>query len=119
MKYRGWKQDKTTIDRQRKGIAFDVVTQLLSEYHKKHGVLSFWDIIHFLGSCSKEHEELIEKKTDRDRFFRYVRVELELALGVPVKRHFSDECGKTDDGYLNWFFKRRFIWNNKAEKQGK
>jgi len=110
MRYKGWKQDRTTIDRERKGIAYDIATQCLSDYHRRNYVLSFWDILHFLRGCDKRHEELIEKKTNRDRFFRYVRVELEQVLGVSVKRHFTDECGKTDDEYLNWFFKRRFIW---------
>ena len=111
MKYKGWKLDRTIIDRERKGIAFDIATQCLSEYHKKNCVLSFWDILHFLRGCDKRHEEIIRKKTNRDRFFRYVKVELEDILQTPVERHFSDECGKTDSEYLNWFFKRRFRWN--------
>jgi len=111
MKYKGWKQDKTTIDRQRKGIAYDIATQLLSGYHKRNGVLSFWDILLFLSSCG--HQSLMDKKTNRDRFFRYVRVELEQTLGTSVRRHFAKECGVTDSEYRNWFFKRRFIWSPK------
>ena len=105
-----------------KMIASTVPEFVTDEYHMDRKMVSFWDIRIFLYNHGLEY--IIEKKHNRDAFFRYLKTSLETylntilhpktPLGAPmrisVNRRFLAEAGTTDNEYSNWFFRRAFFW---------
>jgi len=77
-------------------------------YYSRQKRVSFWDIRVWLYRL--ELEEVVIIPTERNKFFRLMKKELERFLGASVHRTFDRNLGKTDNEYANWFFKRSFCW---------